>query len=259
MYGEAAAELGRQLARCGVGVVYGGSNVGLMQALAEGALAERGAVIGVIPTVLVELEVAHHGLTELHVTDTMHTRKALMGERADAFVALPGGFGTFEELFEVLAWQTLKLHAKPVLLLNTNGFYDPLLAFLDHCVREGMLKEKNRGILQVAANVNEALALLGIKGERAAVTPTFHPGFSEVRACRFRKSKTHPRRRSSRNGAHRFRNGSAPVRTAHRRAWGARAAFRQPRVPEVERRRTGALFSGWQKEGPMTFGCESMT
>ena len=113
-----------------------------MLAVAEAALAANGKVIGVIPEVLVELEVAHHGITELHVTSTMHTRKALIGERADAFIALPGGFGTFEELFEVLAWHTLKLHAKPVVLLNINGFYDQLLAFLDHCVAEGMLKPR---------------------------------------------------------------------------------------------------------------------
>ena len=106
--------------------------------------------------------VAHDGLTELHVTDTMHTRKAMIGARSDAFIALPGGFGTLEELFEVLAWQTLKLHSKPVLLLNTNGFYDKLLAFLDHCVEQGMLKAKSRKVLLVAATVDEALALLGI-------------------------------------------------------------------------------------------------
>lgn len=115
-----------------------------------------------IPTVLVELEVAHDALTELHVTDTMHTRKAMMSEKADAFIALPGGFGTFEELFEMLAWQTLKLHAKPVLLLNTNGFYDRLLEFFDHCVEQGMLKAKNREIVLVAGTVDEALKKLGI-------------------------------------------------------------------------------------------------
>ncbi len=164
LYRAAAAELGRALARRSVGVVYGGAKVGLMQAVAEAALAEGGRVIGVIPTVLVDLEVAHHGLTELHITDTMHTRKALIGERSDAFIALPGGFGTFEEMFEVLAWQTLKLHAKPVLLLNTNGFYDRLLAFFDHCVGEGMLRPKNREIVLVANTVDEALKLLGISG-----------------------------------------------------------------------------------------------
>jgi uncharacterized protein (TIGR00730 family) len=94
----------------------------------------------------------------------MHTRKALIGSRADAFIALPGGFGTFEELFEVLAWQTLNLHAKPILLLNTNGFYTPLLAFLDHSVAEGMLKPKNRAVLLVASTVDEALQTLGLDG-----------------------------------------------------------------------------------------------
>ena len=161
-YCAAAAELGRALAARNIGLVYGGSNIGLMQAVAEAALAEGGRVIGVIPTVLVDLEVAHDGLTELHVTDTMHTRKALIGERSDAYIALPGGFGTFEEMFEALAWQTLKLHAKPIVLLNTNGFYGGLLAFLDHCVEQGMLKAKNRAIILVAGTVDEALRLLGI-------------------------------------------------------------------------------------------------
>ncbi|MDP9039730.1 MAG: TIGR00730 family Rossman fold protein [Acidobacteriota bacterium] len=162
IYRETAVELGRALARRRIGLVYGGSKVGLMQAVAQGALAEGGSVVGVIPTILVELEVADTELRELHVTDGMHSRKALMGERADAFIALPGGFGTFEELFEVLAWQTLKLHAKPVLLLNVNGFYDGLLRFLDHCVAEGLLREQNRAILLVAETVDEALRLLGV-------------------------------------------------------------------------------------------------
>jgi uncharacterized protein (TIGR00730 family) len=161
-YRELAIEFGNALARRNIGVVYGGAKVGLMQAVAEGALAAGGRVIGVIPTVLVELEVAHDGLTELHITDTMHSRKALIGELSDAFVALPGGFGTFEELFEVLAWQTLKLHAKPILLLNINGFYDKLLVFLDACVEQGMLKAKNRGIVLVASTVEEAIGLLGL-------------------------------------------------------------------------------------------------
>lgn len=162
LYRAAALELGRALGRRRIGVVYGGSKVGLMQAVAQGALEAGGPVVGVIPTVLVDLEVAHTELTELHITDTMHTRKAMMGERADAFIALPGGYGTLEELFEVLAWQTLKLHTKPVLLLNINGFYNGMLSFLDHCVAEGMLKHKNRAILLVANTVNEALEQLGI-------------------------------------------------------------------------------------------------
>ena len=159
-YASAAAELGRVLARRNIGLVYGGANVGLMKVVAEAALEEGGRVVGVIPSVLVEMEVAHEGITELHITDSMHSRKALIGERSDAFIALPGGFGTFEELFEVLAWQTLKIHAKPVVLLNINGFYDKLLGFLDHCVEQGMLKAKNRSIILEAASVGEVFDLL---------------------------------------------------------------------------------------------------
>lgn len=157
-YRSVARELGRTLAQRGIGLIYGGATVGLMGAVADAALEAGGHVVGVIPQVLVDHEVAHDGISELHVVDTMHTRKALMGEKADAFLILPGGFGTFEELFEVLAWQTLKLHAKPVVLLNVAGFYDTLLAFLDVCEREGMLRG-NRGCLLVANSVDEALRL----------------------------------------------------------------------------------------------------
>lgn len=162
VYREAAVELGRKLAERKIGVVFGGSNVGLMNAVAQGALEAGGHVVGVIPTVLVDLEVAHYGLTELHVVDTMHTRKAMIGARGDAFIVLPGGFGTFEEMFEALAWQTLKIHAKPVLVLNTNGFYDTLLRFLDECVVQGMLTQEKREIVLVARTVDEALGMLGI-------------------------------------------------------------------------------------------------
>ncbi|HEV2646419.1 MAG TPA: TIGR00730 family Rossman fold protein [Acidobacteriaceae bacterium] len=161
-YRQAAVELGTALATHGIGVVYGGAKVGLMRAVADATLAAGGRVVGVIPTVLVDLEVAHDGLSELQVTETMHTRKALMSERSDAFLVLPGGYGTFEELFEVLAWQTLKIHTKPVVLLNVNGFYDKMLEFLDHCVAEGVLREKNRAALLVADTVDGALRLLGI-------------------------------------------------------------------------------------------------
>ena len=162
VYRATAVELGQKLAERKIGVVFGGSNVGLMDAVAQGALAENGHVVGVIPTVLVDLEVAHYGLTELHVVDTMHTRKAMIGARADAFIVLPGGYGTFEEFFEVLAWQTLKIHAKPVVLLNTSGFYDTLLKFLDECVEQGMLTQEKREIVLVAHTVDDALALLRI-------------------------------------------------------------------------------------------------
>jgi uncharacterized protein (TIGR00730 family) len=161
-YRAAAIELGTKMAQRKLGLIYGGAKVGLMQAVADASLAAGGEVVGVIPHVLVDLEVAHQGLTELHVTDTMHTRKALIGERSDAFIVLPGGFGTLEEVFEVLAWQTLRIHSKPILLLNTLGFYDTLLAFLDQAVREGMLKPKNRAIVLVAGTVDEAFALLGL-------------------------------------------------------------------------------------------------
>ena len=162
IYRLAAEELGRALGSRGIDLVYGGAKVGLMCAVADAALGAGGRVIGVVPEVLMEIEAAHDGLTELHITSTMHTRKAMMADRADAFVTLPGGFGTLEELYEVLAWQQLKLHAKPTLLLNTNGFYDPMLTFLDHCVDEGMLKPKVRELLLVANSVDQVLQLLHI-------------------------------------------------------------------------------------------------
>jgi uncharacterized protein (TIGR00730 family) len=166
-YRAAAEELGRALAREGIGLVYGGAKVGLMGAVADATIVAGGRVIGVIPHVLVDLEVAHGGLSELHVTDTMHTRKALMSERSDGFLVLPGGYGTFEELFEVLAWQTLRLHSKPVVLLDTASFWQPMLTMLDHCVAEGVLKPRNRAILHVAATVQEALAMLREHTEQA--------------------------------------------------------------------------------------------
>jgi uncharacterized protein (TIGR00730 family) len=158
----AAESLGRELAVRRIGLIYGGAQAGLMGAVAEAALAAGGYVVGVIPEVLVDLEVAHHGLSELHVTSTMHTRKALMGQRSDGFVILPGGFGTLEEMFEVLAWQTLKLHHKPIVLLNIDGFYNKLLEFLDVCVEQGLLKPANRALLRVATSVNEVFPLAGL-------------------------------------------------------------------------------------------------
>ena len=132
-YRQVAEELGHALAARSLGLIYGGARVGLMGAVADAAKSAGGYVVGVIPTVLVDKEVAHDGLSELHVTSTMHTRKALMSERADAFIILPGGFGTLEELFEVLAWQSLDLHAKPVILLNAAGFLRPAAAVCRAC------------------------------------------------------------------------------------------------------------------------------
>jgi len=159
-YRAVAEEVGRTLAARRIGLIYGGAKVGLMGAVADATLAAGGRVVGVIPHVLVDLEVAHHGVTELHVVDTMHQRKALMGDLADGFLVLPGGFGTFEELFEVLAWQTLGIHSKPIVLLNTSGFYDGLLAFLDHCLAEGLMTPAKRSILLVASTVEQAMKLL---------------------------------------------------------------------------------------------------
>jgi uncharacterized protein (TIGR00730 family) len=160
-YRAVAEELGRALALRSLGLIYGGAKVGLMGAVADSVIAAGGHVVGVIPHVLVDKEVAHEGVSELHVTDTMHTRKAMMAERADAFLVLPGGFGTLEELYEVLAWQTLKIHSKPVVLLNVAGFYDKLLEFLDVCDAEGMLRG-NRNILLVAETVEQALELCAL-------------------------------------------------------------------------------------------------
>ena len=143
-YAQAAEKLGRALAERRCGLVYGGANVGLMGIAADACLAAGGSVTGVMPRLLVEKEVAHTRLSQLHVVESMHERKALMAEMADAFVALPGGFGTFDELCEILAWAQLGLHSKPVGLLNVMGYFDPLLAMFDHAVAEGLLKPVHR-------------------------------------------------------------------------------------------------------------------
>ena len=159
-YQRDAKLLGRELAQRDVGLVYGGSSVGLMGVVADAVLQHGGRCIGVIPHVLIDKEISHNGLSELHVVDTMHTRKALMGEKSDGLLILPGGYGTFEELFEVLTWQSLRLHTKPTVLLNTAGFYDGLLSFLDHCVAEDVLKQNARANLMVAGTVDDALRQL---------------------------------------------------------------------------------------------------
>jgi uncharacterized protein (TIGR00730 family) len=147
LHTEAAQAIGRLLCRRGVELVYGGGNVGLMGVLADACLAEGGRVIGVIPQALVDKEVAHQGLTELRVVSSMHERKAVMAELSDAFAALPGGYGTWEELFEMLTWTQLGIQRKPCGLLNVNGYYDPLLELADQAVSEGFLREVNRELL----------------------------------------------------------------------------------------------------------------
>jgi uncharacterized protein (TIGR00730 family) len=148
-YREAAGGFGGLLAREGIGLVYGGGAIGLMGALADGVLAAGGHVIGVIPHALDTREVAHRGLSELRVVSSMHERKAQMADLADGFVALPGGIGTLEELFEIWTWAQLGIHLKPCALLNVNGFYTGLVSFLDHVVSEGFLKPVHRGALMV--------------------------------------------------------------------------------------------------------------
>ncbi|PWK82940.1 hypothetical protein C8D88_112191 [Lentzea atacamensis] len=146
---ETAAGVGRVLAERGIEVVYGGGRIGTMGAVADGALNAGGSVVGVIPQHMIEWEIAHDGLAELHVVDTMHQRKALMADLSDAFVALPGGAGTMDELFEIWTWAQLGLHAKPIGLLNTGGFYDHLIALIDHMVAEGFLKAPYREMVLV--------------------------------------------------------------------------------------------------------------
>ena len=146
-YAGAAAALGGLLAEHRITLVYGGAHVGLMGVLADAVLGSGGRAVGVIPRALSDMEVAHPGLTELHEVDSMHERKALMADLADAFIALPGGFGTLDELCEVLTWAQLGLHHKPVALLNVDGYYDALLAFLDRAVSDRFLRLAHRRLL----------------------------------------------------------------------------------------------------------------
>jgi uncharacterized protein (TIGR00730 family) len=154
---QLAEALARALAERGIGIVYGGARVGLMGALADAALAAGGEVIGVIPRALIEREIGHTGLTELRIVESMHERKALMAELADGFVALPGGVGTLEELFEVWTWAQLGLHGKPCALLDADGFYAPLVAFLDHQVVAGFVRAAHRAMLVTAHSPEELL------------------------------------------------------------------------------------------------------
>jgi len=150
VYGEAARALGAELAQRGIGLVYGGASVGLMGAAADGALEAGGEAIGVIPRLLADVELAHPGLTELHVVESMHQRKALMAELSEAFVVLPGGLGSLEEAFEVWTWNQLGIHRKAIGLLNVDGFYSGLERFLDSLVEERFVKPEHRGILVTA-------------------------------------------------------------------------------------------------------------
>jgi uncharacterized protein (TIGR00730 family) len=156
-YRAAAEELGRALARRHVKVVFGGGHVGLMGVLADAVLGGNGHVTGVIPEAMVAREIAHRGLSDLRIVSSMHERKAMMADLADAFVALPGGWGTLEEFFEVLTWAQLGLHQKPCVLLNIAGYFDGLLSFLEHSIDQQFVRRENGALVLVAASVNGLL------------------------------------------------------------------------------------------------------
>jgi uncharacterized protein (TIGR00730 family) len=174
-YAEAARAFGAAAAARGMGVVYGGGKVGLMGAVAEGALAAGGEVVGVIPQELVDRELAHGGLSELHVVGSLHERKALMAELADAFVALPGGFGTLDELMEQLTWSQLGLHAKPVGLLDVDEYWRPLIALARHATEEGFVREADLGAIAVAGDADGLLDRLGRLAREERPRPKWSP------------------------------------------------------------------------------------
>lgn len=168
-YRQAAAGVGTLLAQQGITLVYGGAHVGTMGALADACLAAGGKAIGVMPQRLVDREVAHSGLTELHIVDSMHARKAKMADLADAFIALPGGFGTYDELFEILTWSQIGLHQKPTGLLNVADFYAPLMTFLRSSVAAGFVQPRHLEMLHVGATAEELLDRLSAAHEGAPV------------------------------------------------------------------------------------------
>jgi uncharacterized protein (TIGR00730 family) len=153
-----ARKLGQKFASENIGLVYGGAKVGLMGAVADGVLGGSGTVIGVLPTFLKAKEIAHDGLTELILVETLHERKTRMNDLSDGVIALPGGFGTLEEYFEMLTWGQLGLHEKPMGILNINGYYDELISFLDSMVHKGLLKESNREMILISDNIDDLLA-----------------------------------------------------------------------------------------------------
>lgn len=159
-YAAEAARLGALSARAGFGLVYGGAQVGLMGALADAALKEGGEVIGVIPRALENRELAHRGLTRLYVVETMHERKSKMLALSDAFVALPGGYGTLDEFFEAVTWLQLGIHSKPCILVNTGGYFDRMLGFLDFAVAEGLVAKESRSLIQVRSDSQEVIGYL---------------------------------------------------------------------------------------------------
>ncbi|WP_011961113.1 TIGR00730 family Rossman fold protein [Psychrobacter sanguinis] len=160
VYEAAARELGTALAKNDMGLVYGGASIGLMGAVADTVIEGGSQAVGVIPSFMLDHEIAHKGLTRLHLTDTMHTRKAIMAEYADAFITLPGGLGTLEEIMEIATWRQLYQHEKPMIILNINGFYDPLIAHLNHTTEQGFMKQQDLERLVVCNYIDEAIDLL---------------------------------------------------------------------------------------------------
>ena len=160
VYADVTRGLGLALVQRGLSLVYGAGHIGLMGVLADAVLEAGGEVIGVIPQALVDKELAHSGLSAMHVVASMHERKALMADLSDAFLALPGAYGTADELFEILTWAQLGLHAKPIGLLDVDGFFDPLLAWLDHTVREGFLRERHRKLLLKSEDPQQLLDMI---------------------------------------------------------------------------------------------------
>ena len=170
-YRALAQALGTAIGQRGWQLVYGGGRAGLMGEVAEATLAAGGKVVGVIPDSLMKLEVGHAGLTELHVVDTMHQRKQMMAERSDAFIAMPGGIGTFEELFEVWTWRHLGYHDRPLGLLETAGYWAPMVAFLRHSVTEGFMGDDQLSMLHLDDNIERLLDQLALAAKNAAVSP----------------------------------------------------------------------------------------
>lgn len=160
VYEQAARELGNALADNGMGLVYGGASIGLMGAVADEVIKGGAQAVGVIPTFMLKHEIAHEQLTRLHLTDTMHTRKTVMAEYADAFITLPGGLGTLEEIMEIATWRQLYQHEKPMIILNINGFYDRMIEHLKYTAEQGFMKQQDLDRLVVCNTINEAIEML---------------------------------------------------------------------------------------------------
>jgi len=179
-FAAAADNLGRAIAERGYGLVFGGGSIGLMGVAADAALDAGAEVFGVIPDLIMDCEVGHNGLTELCVVRSMHERKAMMANRADAFIALPGGFGTMDEFMEIVTWAQLGIHSKPCVLVNVAGYYDPLLRFLEVAVEDGFIRHENRGLIQVAQTPSEALKMIECAWGRREDVPAHDERMDEL-------------------------------------------------------------------------------